>query len=103
MSLALSATICLFLYICYVNTSNLESDTDALAEACKTKEEVEVAIGYFEKVLERNKLLRRLLGKEMENYVQEDGELVPLFYELDYFSSLSSRQFYLNHLLQKFD
>lgn len=100
---AVSATICLVLYICYVNMSSLESDTDALAEACKTKDEVEVAIGYFEKVLERNKLLRRLLGKEMENYVQEDGELVPLFYELDYFSRLSSRLYFLKHLLQKFE
>ena len=100
--LALPALVFFIMYICYVNASNLEADTDALAESCKTKEEVVVALGYFDKVLERNMLLRRLV-EGMEYYVKEDGELFPLFYEMEICSSLSSRQAYLNHLLEKFD
>ena len=92
----------LVIYICYVNASSLEADTDALAESCKTKEEVEVAMGYLDKVLERNRVLRRLV-EGMEYYVKEDGELYPLFYEMEICSSLSSRKTYLNYILEKFD
>jgi len=98
---SIPALLFFVMYICYVNASSLEADTDALAESCKTKEEVEVAIGYLDKVLERNRLLRRLV-EGMEYYVKEDGELHPLFYEMEICSSLSSRKSYLNYLLEKF-
>ena len=59
-------------------------------------------MGYYEKVVERNKVLRRLVGEGMEYYIQENGELVPLFYEVEEFSSLGSRIEFLKHLLEKF-
>jgi len=90
------------LYILYVNFSNWEGDTDTLTGVCRTREEVEVALGYYEKVVERNKVLRRLVGEGMEYYIQENGELVPLFYEVEEFSSLVSRIEFLKHLLEKF-
>merc|ERR1712098_433980 len=86
----------LLIYICYVNASSLEADTDSLAEVCKTKEEVTVAAEYFDK------LLRRLV-EGMEYYVKEDGELQPCFYEMEICSSVSSRQSFLKSLLKKFE
>ena len=95
------ASLTLCSYIFYMNMSSLEADTDAMTKVCRTKEEVQVALGYFEKVLERNKLVRRLVGEGMEYYVQDSGEPEPLFYQVEDFSSLAARIYFLNHLLEK--
>ena len=88
-------------YIFYINMSSLEADTDAMTKVCRTQEEVGVALGYFEKVLERNKLVRRLVGEGMEYYVQDSGELEPLFYQVEEHSCLAARIHFLNHLLER--
>jgi len=93
--------ISLCFYIFYYNISNFEADTDALSLVCTTREEVEVALGYFDKVLERNKILRKVIGEGMEYNVQENGELVPFFYEMEIFASLAVRVKYLKHMLDQ--
>jgi len=100
--LAIQGMLAIFsisMYICYFNMSNLEADTDAMTFICTTREEVEVALGYFEKVLERNKVLRKLVGEGMEYYVQESGELVPFFYDMEVCASLATRIKFLKQLL----
>eukprot|EP00092_Neocalanus_flemingeri_P004023 GFUD01004330.1.p1 GENE.GFUD01004330.1~~GFUD01004330.1.p1 ORF type:complete len:378 (+),score=125.49 GFUD01004330.1:39-1172(+) len=96
---ALLACVSLCLYIVYINMSSMEGDTNAMTAVCRTREEVEVALGYYEKVVERNKMLRRLVGEGMEYYIQETGELVPLFYEIESFTSLGSRIEFLTNLI----
>jgi len=60
-----------------------------IATLCQA--ETEAGVSYYEKILRRNVLLRRLLGKEMEYYIQESGEYVPLLYEMEYFRNISTK------------
>lgn len=53
----------------------------AIRRVVRTPAEAEGAIEYYNKCLARNKLLRRLIGPEAEYYFDEEGELVPSFYE----------------------
>jgi len=64
----------------------------AIENIVRTEEDLSYAKEYYEKCLERNKLLREIIGSDSHYYIQENGELVPNFYEIpevvEYKSSL---------------
>lgn len=55
---------------------------DTIQHVVRTEEDVEYAKEYYEKCLERNKLLREIIGPSSHYYIQEDGELFANFYEV---------------------
>ena len=57
-------------YFLYINATSWESDSDCSRLVCSSTAETEAGISYYQKILRRNVLLRRLLGKEMEYYIQ---------------------------------
>ena len=57
-------------YFLYINASSWESDSDCSRLVCSSQAETMAGVSYYEKILRRNVLLRRLLGKEMEYYIQ---------------------------------
>ena len=57
-------------YFLYINATSWESDSDCSRLVCSSQAETEAGISYYQKILRRNVLLRRLLGKEMEYYIQ---------------------------------
>merc|ERR1712066_745027 len=81
----------MFAYFLYINASSWESDSDCSRAVCSSQAETEAGISYYQKILRRNVLLRRLLGKEMEYYIQESGEYVPMLYEIEYFRNISTK------------
>ena len=60
----------MFAYFLYINASSWESDSDCSRAVCSSQRETEAGISYYQKILRRNVLLRRLLGEEMEYYIQ---------------------------------
>merc|ERR1719309_1094506 len=74
-----------------LNFCTADSEKAAIEDVCRTQEEAEGAVEYYTKVLRRNKVLREILGKEGEYYFQEDGELVPYFYEMSSLTSIAHR------------
>ena len=63
----------LVLYLFWFNYGNLEFDSAIFKDICKTKEEVDSGISYFNKLLKRNVILRRVIGEEMNYYIQVVG------------------------------
>ena len=57
-------------YIYFINALSLETDTDCYKLICSKSEEAEAGISYYQKIIRRNVLLRRLLGQQMEYYIQ---------------------------------
>lgn len=73
----------------------------AIDAVVRTDEEVEYAKEYYQKCLERNKILRDILGENSHYHIREDGEIEPNFYEIleaeGYIASLK----YLDEVKQK--
>jgi len=78
-------------YIYFINALSLETDTDCYKLICSKSEEAEAGISYYQKILRRNVLLRRLLGQQMEYYIQESGEYVPMIYEIEDYRNISTK------------
>jgi len=98
---ALFASFSICFYLFFVNASNHEADFHCLDQVCKTIEDYEVAIGYFEKVLDRNKVLRRVVGEGIEYYIQPSGELEPMFYEFNNIGDVHVKLKHLKDQLEK--
>jgi len=69
-------------YLLWLNYGNWEVDNGIYKEVCKTEKEIDVAISYFTKILQRNMLLRKVIGHDIEYYIQETGEYEPMFYQI---------------------
>jgi len=88
----------LVLYISWYNYGNLEFDSSIYKDICKTKEQIDSGISYYDKLLRRNVILRRVIGKEMDYYIQESGEYVPMIYQLPDACDISAKIKLLNFM-----
>ena len=70
MSVCWIGTTTLLSYLYFINASSLETDVNSFQLVCRTPEEANAGISFYEKILRRNVLLRRLLGEQMEYYIQ---------------------------------
>ena len=75
MSVCWIGTTTLLSYLYFINASSLETDVNSFQLVCRTPEEANAGISYYEKILRRNVLLRRLLGEQMEYYIQVRSQL----------------------------
>ena len=75
MSVCWIGTTTLLSYLYFINASSLETDVNSFQLVCRTPEEATAGISYYEKILRRNVLLRRLLGEQMEYYIQVSSQL----------------------------
>ena len=89
------------MYVMWFNYGNLEMDNKVNKNICKTVEEVDAGISYYNKILKRNVLLRRIIGEGMEYYIQESGEYVPLFYQIPDATDISAKIYALNKLKEE--
>jgi len=72
-------------FIIFVGMKNMCENyfkKDAIDKVIRTPKEAEAAIEFYTKALERNKLLRKVLGSEGEYYFQEDGEVKGTGFEI---------------------
>ena len=60
----------IFSYLYFINAISLEANIESHKKVCTNTNQVEAAISYYEKLLRRNVLLRRILGEKMEYYIQ---------------------------------
>jgi len=76
------------------NYHSLETEEEAIVAVCTTAPQLEVAAGYYQKLLNRNKVLREVLGREGDGgyCFTEEGEVQPLFYEAPFLTSLRLRR-----------
>ena len=91
----------LVVYVLWFNYGNLELDNNVDKSICKTIEEVDAGVNYYNKMLKRNVLLRRIIGEGMEYYIQESGEYVPLFYQIPDATDISAKIYALNKLKEE--
>ena len=99
--LALMCAIHVMGYVLWFNYGNLEMDNNVNKSICKTVEEVDVGLSYYNKILKRNVLLRRIIGEGMEYYIQESGEYVPLFYQIPDATDISAKIYAVNKLKEE--
>eukprot|EP00088_Acartia_fossae_P066790 TRINITY_DN8294_c0_g1_i2.p1 TRINITY_DN8294_c0_g1~~TRINITY_DN8294_c0_g1_i2.p1 ORF type:complete len:427 (-),score=44.72 TRINITY_DN8294_c0_g1_i2:217-1497(-) len=78
---SLLLVICVGMALYSYNDIRSILNSNAMERVIRTPEEADDAIEFFEKCLERNRLLRKVIGKEAEYYIEEDGNIVPTFYE----------------------
>jgi len=78
-------------YLYYINASSLETELDCQEVVCTSLEQLEAGLSYYQKLLRRNVLLRRLLGQESQYYIQDSGEYVPMIYEIEDFRNISTK------------
>jgi len=88
----------LALYISWYNFGNLEFDSYIYEDICKTIEQIDSGLSYYNKLLRRNVILRRVIGKEMDYYIQESGEYVPMIYQLPDACDISAKIKLLNFI-----
>lgn len=69
-------------FLLWLNYGNWEVENGIYKQICKTEEEVDAAISYFTKLLQRNILLKKVIGHDIEYYIQETGEYEPMFYQM---------------------
>lgn len=92
------------LYLIIKNSKDLYYENSAIEQVCKTVEQAEVAKGFYTKLIERNKQLRRLLSDvDSDYYFQEDGELTPSFYEILDYVGIKSRLKFCDELSSRLD
>ena len=60
----------LLLYVMWFNLGNAEFDSGSLEQVCRTREDAEAGLSYYRKVLQRNKLLREMIGEDAHYYIQ---------------------------------
>jgi len=99
--IAMLGAIHVIMYVMWFNYGNLEMDNKVNKNICKTVEEVDAGISYYNKILKRNVLLRRIIGEGMEYYIQESGEYVPLFYQIPDATDISAKIYALNKLKEE--
>lgn len=60
-----------------------ETEANAIMTVCTTKEQASVAEGFYQKMLDRNKVLRQILGSpgDGDYNFTEEGEYQPMIYE----------------------
>lgn len=82
-----------------------ESDLDAITRVCQTSQQAEVAVGFYQKTLDRNKVLRQVLGPEGDGgyCFTEEGEIKPLFYEMPICTSALVRRDFCQKLVHQLD
>jgi len=73
----------------------------AIDAVVRTEEEVEYAKEYYQKCLERNKILRDILGENSHYHIREDGEIEPNFYEIIEAEGYGASFKYLDEVKQK--
>jgi len=91
-------------FIMFVGLKNiLESFTrkNAIDHVVRTPKEAEAAVEFYTKTLERNLVLRKILGKDGEYYFQEDGELVGYGLEIPELTSMATYLKYSQEILAK--
>jgi len=76
------------------NYHSLETEEEAIVAVCTTAHQLEVAAGYYQKLLNRNKVLREVLGRDGDGgyCFTPEGEVQPLFYEAPFLTSLRVRR-----------
>jgi len=87
----------LMVYLIQHAWGSWEAETAALTQVCRDRAEADLAAGYYERQLERNRLLLRLVPA-LQYYIQADGELVPWWYEMGDYTSVQARIDFLNSL-----
>jgi len=78
----------------------LETDQEAIDAVCKTPQQAEIAMNFYQKTLNRNKVLREILGPDTDGgyCFTPEGEYQPFFYEIPALSSLRVRRDYCKDL-----
>merc|ERR1719204_58673 len=83
----------------------LETDQEALTTVCKTPQQAEIAMNFYQKMLNRNKVLRQVLGSDTDGdyCFTEEGEFQPFFYEISQVTSLRVRRDFMRDLRNSLD
>jgi len=93
----------LVIYLAWYNYGNLEFDSTIYKDICKTKEEVDSGISYYNKLLRRNMILRRIIGEDLDYYIQDSGEYVPMVHQLPDACDISAKIKLLNIIKKAID
>jgi len=95
----------LFGLILVKNFHLLETDQEALTTVCKTPQQAEIAMNFYQKMLNRNKVLRQVLGSDTDGdyCFTEEGEFQPFFYEISQVTSLRVRRDFMRDLRNSLD
>ena len=99
------AAASLFGLILVKNFHLLETDQEALDAVCKTPQQAEIALNFYEKTLNRNKVLREILGADSDGgfCFTPEGEYQPFLYEIPQLTSLRVRRDYCRDLRNYLD
>lgn len=73
--------VMIMIMIVFINLSNAGSEKESIEDVIRSVEQADGAIEYYTKCLNRNKMLRKLIGEDSHYYFLESGDLVPFFYE----------------------
>jgi len=99
------AAASLALLLVVKNFHLLETDQEAIDAVCKTPAQAEIASNFYQKTLNRNKVLREILGPDTDGgyCFTPEGEYQPFFYELPQVTSLRVRRDYCRDLRNSLD
>lgn len=95
-----------FLVLFYFLSKGLKKDQaerDAIENVIRSSDQAQGAIEYYSKCITRNKLLRKILGKDSEYYLQEDGNIVPGFTSIPEWETYEINLERAKYLVTKFE
>jgi len=98
-----AASLCALIIV--KNFHLFETDQEAIDAVCKTPLQAEIAMNFYQKTLNRNKVLREILGPDSDGGYSftPEGEYQPFFYEIPQLTSLRVRRDYCKELRHSID
>lgn len=99
------AVASLGIYTLFKNLHLLEVDHAAVTAVVRTSEQAEVAAGFYQKMLDRNLVLRQILGPDGDGgyCFTDQGEQQPWLYEMPSCTSLKVRRDACQQLVHQLD
>jgi len=102
---AAMGSFALMLTLTFKSLSALETETDAINTVCKSREQAEIGVGFYQKLIDRNKVLYQVLGAESDGgyCFTAEGEYMPTILDIGVFNTLKAKREFCRSLAHKLE